>query len=596
LQPELTTDPSRRFSLSVWIFAALCVCGAMAGLLLEGCGKKPKTQETAETMAPAAPEFQDLVVFASSGQLVVTNLAGDPAQSLLLPEKNLWFPAVAPDNSCVAYWSKASGVYELWVYDLAARRPSQVTFFNDSRLPPDFQNFNLHNAPAWSPDNRTLAFSRMGKIWTVERNGFNLETLLSDGVRYAPSWSPSGDQLAYVAIEGATHNLFIWHRTHRLETRLTNFPAGSQVGSPAWSPDGSQIAFTLASGERVDIWVIHPDGGGLKRMTKDGYSNAPAWSPDSTRLVFSSGRQDPYHWDIWMMNRDGSRQFSITRNGGFSPAWLRLPYQAAVRLQTKNEPMAAATAVPTAAPKIAPAAATAEPVQPAAMATAPPTLAPTPAAAKAQPTLQPTPKAAKATPQPTAAKTVAATKAPTQAPTLVPTQAPTQAPTAKPTPAPATPAPEEAATPAAIPTAAESGGNYEAYEEYANEDDEVLPEDDLTMESQGNEVTFRAQLDFFFAKDMLKADSVANLKRLAEQLEKYPDAALVVSCRASGPKWLRSLLPLLKSLSRARANAVLQHLIVVEKIPQINVSAIGEGDPFPDLGLENKRLVRVKVE
>jgi hypothetical protein len=72
------------------------------------------------------------------------------------------------------------------------------------------------------------------------------------------------------------------------------------------------------------------------------------------------------------------------------------------------------------------------------------------------------------------------------------------------------------------------------------------------------------------------------LSRLAEELGKYNDAPLVVQGQPSGPAWLRPFLG--NSLSRARANSVLRHLIVTEKIRQINVNALGEGDEFPDLG------------
>jgi TolB protein len=548
-----------------------------ASILLAGCGKKKSdlSENTLPVHTPAA--YEDLIVYTSGGQFYLTNLAGDPARKLLPSAKSNWFPSVSPDFSHLAYWSNNSGSYELWVYDVQQDDSSQVTFFNENAASAEFQNFNVHNAPAWSPDNKTIAFSRLGKLWLIEHSGFNLETLPGNGTRFSPAWSPAGDSLAYVTEDNQSQNLFLWNRSTRQETQLTNFPANQRVGSPAWSPDGKQIAFTLCAGEAVDIWTLNPDGSGLKRLTKDGHSNAPAWSPDGNKLAFSSGRQDSYKWEIWAMNRDGSCQFAITRNGGFSPAWLRMPnHPVLAKAMAPAEPVA--TAVPAKATAV-PFATTIATSAVIAKKEAVPTIV-----VAAKPTAAAKPLA------------VAAPKAMAKKPEIKPTASATTKPVeikkAEVKPQPTRPA-VVSAQPTAAPTA--SGDNYEAYESYANEDQTVLPADELSMETQGNEIVFKLKVDFYFAKDMIKSSSLPNLKRLAEQLEKYPDAAVVVSCQAPGPKWMRSV-PLLRSLSQVRASSVLRHLIVNEKIPQTIPYAIGEGDAFPDLGIEKKRLLLVKVE
>jgi Tol biopolymer transport system component len=42
--------------------------------------------------------------------------------------------------------------------------------------------------------------------------------------------------------------------------------------SPDWSPDGTWIMFTLwtAASQRSDLYVVHPDGTDLTRVTKGG--------------------------------------------------------------------------------------------------------------------------------------------------------------------------------------------------------------------------------------------------------------------------------------------------------------------------------------
>ena len=130
---------------------------------------------------------------------------------------------------------------------------------------------------------------------------------------------------------------------------------------------------------------------------------------------------------------------------------------------------------------------------------------------------------------------------------------------------------------------AEEEESYEAFEEFADEDNSVLPPEKLNVSTQENKRFYTPKISFYFAKDLIKTSSLPTLKNLSQELDKYPEAPLIVQGFIRGPNWLKTFIPILKSLSRARANSILRHLIVNEKIKQINVTAIGEGDSFPAL-------------
>ncbi len=48
-----------------------------------------------------------------------------------------------------------------------------------------------------------------------------------------------------------------------------------------WAFIGPQVARP-----QTDLWVVHQDGSGLRRLTKDGVSYDPAWSPSEDKIAF----------------------------------------------------------------------------------------------------------------------------------------------------------------------------------------------------------------------------------------------------------------------------------------------------------------------
>jgi len=147
-------------------------------------------------------------------------------------------------------------------------------------------NHELDYDAVWSPDGASLVFTseREGSadLFRVKPDGTGLERLTDDpAYDDQAAFSPDGRQLVFVSSRnGGFSHLWIMdlatRRTHALTTTAT--PGGDF--RPAWSPDGKWIAFSsdresslpFSDGrwERlqvVDLFVIHPDGTGLRRLT-----------------------------------------------------------------------------------------------------------------------------------------------------------------------------------------------------------------------------------------------------------------------------------------------------------------------------------------
>jgi Tol biopolymer transport system component len=216
-------------------------------------------------------------------------------------------PDWSPDGRRIALdaldLDDTDGTYDLWIVDTSDWSAEKVV---DCDAP------CLHaQEPAWSPDGEQIAFQRhtmtdAGEISTVEvldlASGditIVLETPPTKGV-YAPRWSPDGASLVFeqVALDGDDFlgvSLEIVDLAAPGQTRHL-IPVETMANNADWSRDGALIAFSAPAeggepgGPLSDIWVVAPDGTGLRRVTDaasgGGTAVQPTFTSDSSRLQF----------------------------------------------------------------------------------------------------------------------------------------------------------------------------------------------------------------------------------------------------------------------------------------------------------------------
>lgn len=169
----------------------------------------------------------------------------------------------------------------LYLFDVAKRRVELLT-------PGEYSE----QAPAWSPDGRSIAFVSKRRPEFDRTNNWDLYVVDAvpgasprqlttfegpdmdpDWVSRPPAWSPDGKYLAY--IKGGPLTLIYYAGQKLAVVSASGGPArvltqglDRNVLSPAWSADGRTILFLLEDDRVTDVARIPAGGGEIQRLTR----------------------------------------------------------------------------------------------------------------------------------------------------------------------------------------------------------------------------------------------------------------------------------------------------------------------------------------
>ncbi len=175
--------------------------------------------------------------------------------------------------------------------------------------------------PRVSPDGRTIAFSELGAIWTldIERGAMTRVFAGQNGLTGFPVWSADGTDLIFRTADG------IYKHRADGEGRAELVTGTSRLDYPSsTSPDGKTLAMLRITSEMGGDVLLLPLGGGDTRVVvaTRAYEGGPQISPDGKWLLYVSNESG--RMEVYLRPVDGpDRRWPVSTGGGLHPLWSR---------------------------------------------------------------------------------------------------------------------------------------------------------------------------------------------------------------------------------------------------------------------------------
>jgi Tol biopolymer transport system component len=210
-------------------------------------------------------------------------------------------------DSLSAAWHR--DIRQMYTPQLAGRTAPDST--GDNVIRGDVEESEANVSPVVSPDGRHVAFFSSRDLFGYAlyvadvSTGRVIKRLTSvtgdqhfDAISFiasAGSWSPDGQQFAFVVFADGDNELDIYDvGSGKVERRIKITGVGA-ISDPAWSPDGSRIVVSGNAGGVSDLYMVELASGRTEQLTRGRAAELqPAWSADGRFIAYTTDQGPGY--------------------------------------------------------------------------------------------------------------------------------------------------------------------------------------------------------------------------------------------------------------------------------------------------------------
>ena len=133
-----------------------------------------------------------------------------------------------------------------------------------------------------------------------------------------PTFSPDGKWVSFISNISGMPQVWLVAAEGGYPRMVTN--GDDPVVDAEWSPAGDWLAVTIAPGGGLNtqIYVVKPDGTGLRRLTDGGKDNNAfdTWTDDGKKIAMNSSRRDPAARDSFLIDVASGAITLVANNPG----------------------------------------------------------------------------------------------------------------------------------------------------------------------------------------------------------------------------------------------------------------------------------------